>query len=86
MLLALPIVYVLSVGPAYRLTFRGGVPTNFLLTIYNPMFHIADHFNPTRRALDSYIALWIPDGPPPLSPSSIPTPPDSRLEPVRRGW
>ena len=76
MLLALPIIYVLSVGPAYRLTFFGRVPTNSVLAIYKPVFHIADHFRSTERALDWYIALWVPDGLPPLTPSPLPTPPD----------
>ena len=65
-LLALPIIYVLSVGPAYRLTFYGRVPTKYVFTIYKPIFHIADRFRSTGRALDRYIALWMPDGLPPL--------------------
>ena len=65
-LLVLPIIYVLSVGPAYGLMFYGRVPTNPVLTIYQPLFHITDHFRCTDRALDWYIGLWMPNGLPPL--------------------
>jgi hypothetical protein len=83
MLLALPIIYVLSVGPAYRLTFYGRVPTDSLFMIYKPMFYMANQFRSIDHALDWYIGIWLPNGLPPLNPTQLPTPPDpspSRFE------
>ena len=62
-LVALPVLYVLSAGPVFKLIVKSnlgfGAAIGWMLLIYRPLFFIANKFPPFRDALFWYIGLWI---------------------------
>ena len=60
LLLVLPVLYVLSDGPAWWLWSRGYLPEELLLTLYAPLNWLADRSDAISLALDWYESLWIP--------------------------
>jgi hypothetical protein len=54
------IAYPLSIGPVVRLCAIGWLPPQQTLTIYKPLFAIADHVPPANRVLCRYASFWLP--------------------------
>lgn len=74
LLLALPALYVLSIGPAAWLFEREYISQLPLEVIYTPITLVADYCPPVADGLERYVDLWIsPSTAPP--PSSVPAPP-----------
>jgi len=67
-ILCLPLLYVLSVGPVSALASRGTPSSASLDTIYKPLHLLADEFSPAERLLTWYVGLWVAT--PPESPDS----------------
>jgi len=60
-LIALPVLYVLSIGPAVWIHENGNLNSNTKEAIraaYIPLEGLADRFEPLEDALDMYIDLW----------------------------
>jgi hypothetical protein len=55
-----PILYVLSIGPAYWLVWHGTISEETALTAYAPIEWVADRSTPIERLLTIYIRLWVP--------------------------
>jgi hypothetical protein len=60
-LLLLPILYMLSVGPAIWLCNRGAITRRQLFTAYAPIAWIEGRNETFDGALDFYVKLWVPD-------------------------
>jgi hypothetical protein len=56
-LCALPMFYVLSLGPAVWLADRGYLPTEPLQVVYAPLIWLHEH-TPLSGPLDWYVELW----------------------------
>lgn len=79
----LPLLYVLSIGPAAWLVNTGrlngdeGSPT---YRFYSPIIWAADNYEPIEQALGWYFSLWEPEvplnypTPPPTAPAPAPSP------------
>jgi hypothetical protein len=64
-LLLVPILYVLSSGPAVWLTYRGYIPDGTegpAARLYAPLLAIADTSEFGNDLLRRYWVLWLPDG------------------------
>ena len=59
MLLLLPILYVLSFGPAYAIAVRFPATKDFLATVYRPVVYVGEHFEPVRGVFDWYMEFWM---------------------------
>lgn len=59
-ILLVPIVYVLSVGPMFRLREDEVVGDSPWETIYSPLAWLHDHTF-LEGPLDWYVELWLPD-------------------------
>ena len=60
-LLALPLLYVLSLGPAVKLTEAGliaGPVEGWLTRFYVPLAWLHERYSPAQAALDWYLMLW----------------------------
>ncbi len=57
LLLSLPFVYVLSIGPVAKLSDRGLLSFPVLLAIYKPLIFIAEHVPPLKASLAWYHSL-----------------------------
>lgn len=55
LLIVLPVLYVLSIGPVARLV---PSPPDWLEAIYFPILWPAEHFEPFREMLEWYLELW----------------------------
>jgi len=55
-----PLLYVLSLGPAIRLLNQEGVPPQVWNTYYGPAGMVASHSDAFARALQAYSRLWMP--------------------------
>ena len=55
-----PLLYVLSLGPAVRLLNQEGVPPQIWNTYHGPAWLIASHSDAFDRAIQAYMALWLP--------------------------
>jgi hypothetical protein len=54
---ALPVTYVLSIGPAFLLC-KHGYLSEVALYLYLPLYYLHLHCEPFRVALDWYGSLW----------------------------
>jgi hypothetical protein len=66
------LLYVLSIGPAYRLGSTGRLSQSSFAVIYAPIIWISEHSDAARDALGWYCELWylensffVPYGQPP---------------------
>jgi hypothetical protein len=59
-LVVVPILYVLSSGPAIWLGHKGVLPVEFILVVYSPIDWACDSSESFKRALEWYIDLWSP--------------------------
>jgi len=55
--IVVPVLYVLSIGPAAGLARRFGVAKGPLTTLYAPVIWLHDH-TPLKRPLEWYVDLW----------------------------
>jgi len=62
-LLLLPMIYVLSVGPAVRMVHTGSLSEHAAETIYYPLIVIHEALPPVGVVLDRYIELFEPPAP-----------------------
>lgn len=56
----LPLLYVLSLGPAFRLLTGDGIPPKVWETYHAPAWLIASHSDSFDQAIQRYIVLWMP--------------------------
>lgn len=54
----LPVLYVLSIGPAYGLLIRRGWAYEALSNVYQPIFRAAE-WTDTRQYLRTYLEWWV---------------------------
>ena len=54
----LPVVYVLSIGPAMQLD-GGGILSDRFIWTYWPLLWLHAHCPPARNVLDWYVGLWV---------------------------
>jgi len=66
-LIGLPILYVLSIGPAARLQLKGYLPAGAFASFYAPIRWAGDNCESFRLAIGRYVGLWFP--PPPDDPT-----------------
>lgn len=59
LLIALPIFYGFSVGPAAWIVFHGGFSEEWLERIYFPLIAVANGCPPFGAALKWYVELWV---------------------------
>lgn len=59
----LPVVYVLSAGPAFRLAKHDSISPESFERFYMPLLWSAEHSEICRWALVSYVELWLPEEP-----------------------
>jgi hypothetical protein len=55
-----PLLYVLSLGPAVRLLNQEGVPPQVWNTYHGPAWLIASHSDAFDQAIQRYMGLWMP--------------------------
>jgi hypothetical protein len=70
LLIALPTLYFLSVGPAVCLRDHGMINQGTLLTVYAPVAWMDQNVPMFRQALESYVHLWA--SPPPEASQPVP--------------
>ena len=56
--LLIPVLYVLSVGPAHKLFVWYPAAIQYLGPIYRPLGWVADAFPPLKDALQWYLGFW----------------------------
>jgi hypothetical protein len=67
--LLLPVLYVLSLGPAVRLVNGGFLSESAAEAFYTPLIFVAENCAPAGYVLDAYENLWEPTtSAPPLPP------------------
>jgi hypothetical protein len=74
-LVLVPLLYVLSIGPAAWLVNTGrlnGEDGSPAYRFYSPIIWTADNCRPVEASLEWYFSLWVPDAPIP-NPSPPPT-------------
>jgi len=54
----LPVLYVLSCGPSYRLFVHDAAAQYTWFSVYTPLGWVAHACPPVRRCLNWYVALW----------------------------
>jgi hypothetical protein len=59
-LVALPVLYVLSLGPAIWLGHNRMVNTDILQTIYSPLEWLYNNVEATKPLFDWYLSFWLP--------------------------
>lgn len=59
-LFLLPVLYVLSIGPAYWLLCRGQLSGETLHFVYRPVERAGEDHRPISHFLVWYIELWVP--------------------------
>jgi len=57
-IILVPLVYVLSIGPAARLVAMPNINPDYLVVIYRPLGLVADNCPPLKSVLRWYIDLW----------------------------
>lgn len=62
LLLVLPILYVLSLGP-YASVYGRSPDPDWAMTLYAPWIWLMEHSELAARILRGYMRLWIPDEP-----------------------
>jgi hypothetical protein len=58
-----PLLYVLSIGPAYALLLRGHITEQSIEVAYFPIVAVANRSASAREWLIWYWGLWVPLGP-----------------------
>lgn len=58
-----PLLYFLSLGPAIRLLNQEGVPPQVWNTYHGPAWFVASHSDAFDRAVQTYVRLWLPKRP-----------------------
>lgn len=58
-LMLLPVIYLLGIGPACAIATRFPVTQDFLAAIYRPVLYAGEHFEPIRRVFDWYMSFWL---------------------------
>jgi hypothetical protein len=61
-LVVLPLLYVLSLGPAVRMCCADLVSEKAIETSYYPLIKLAENYEPAGELLLSYITCWVPPG------------------------
>jgi hypothetical protein len=59
--LLLPVIYVLSFGPASRLNWYGWLSNETWHAVYSPLFSAMDRYQWAYDALEWYMDLWVPN-------------------------
>jgi hypothetical protein len=54
----LVLLYVLSVGPAYRMAARSVIPNGVFVTVYEPVIYVGESVPVVHGAFDWYMRLW----------------------------
>jgi hypothetical protein len=57
----LDLIYVLSIGPAYRFLRKGVVQQHTFSSLYAPMLYVSDRCRPFYRVMDWHLTLWYSD-------------------------
>ena len=57
-LVLLPVLYVLSIGPVIRFYLGGTMPPRFVVSFYYPLEWTHKNVRWTRGPLDAYLRLW----------------------------
>jgi hypothetical protein len=57
-IILLPLIYFLSMGPAYMLYRHSMVSQSTVAAIYGPLGLLADNCRPIRGTLEWYLGLW----------------------------
>lgn len=52
------LVYVLSVGPAYRMAMYRAIPNSWFVTMYEPVIYVGESVPIVHGAFDWYMRLW----------------------------
>ena len=60
-LLLLPVIYVLSFGPASTLNWYGWISDETWHAIYSPLFSAMDRYQWAYSSLEWYMDLWVPN-------------------------
>jgi len=60
LLLLLPALYFLSVGPAVRLIYAGWLGESTAEVVYKPLILLSDSWSPAESVLSAYVELWEP--------------------------
>src|SRR4051812_30348485 len=63
-------LYVLSVGPTFRLSMRSQSARRTWRAVYAPLIWLLDQNNPVARVFGAYVDLWVP--PPEAEPAEVP--------------
>jgi hypothetical protein len=56
----LPVVYVLALGPVVRLVHCEVISESVAETAYTPLIFVAENFEPFEHGLELYMELWEP--------------------------
>jgi hypothetical protein len=62
-LVILPVVYVLGIGPAIFICDAGYIEFDYVRTAYEPLIKLAWKWEPTGQILARYVAAWRLDRP-----------------------
>jgi hypothetical protein len=62
LLIGLPVLYVVSIGPAFWIHQRTGTGGPAMLFVYRPILNAFNADSPWQRMLDSYLFLGIESG------------------------
>ena len=57
-LIAVPVLYVLGIGPAAHMAHRFPIMYNLIHAIYEPVRFLGQHCEPIRRTTAWYLELW----------------------------
>ena len=58
-LILLPVLYILSAGPAFWLWGRGSLSDDAVEMIYAPLYFASDHSEWANDAFSWYVGLWL---------------------------
>jgi hypothetical protein len=65
MIVLMPLLYLLSIGPAVWLfkngAFSVGTMESIIMPVYAPLDWVRGHFPLCGAVMDSYVELWVPD-------------------------
>lgn len=58
LLILVPVLYVLSLGPAVWIGDHYELTRDVITAVYYPLFLLAKRFEPIKQMLDWYVGLW----------------------------
>jgi hypothetical protein len=64
LLLLIPMLYIISIGPAWRLYHRGTIRRDTFYAVYLPALRVAAKQHTIKKVVEDYGALWLCDWPP----------------------